>query len=149
MTRREHPVQVTIKRYLETVLPAAIVFAIKNETFIASKDPGVRAGVIQRERAAGVRKGFYDLGVLLPDGELFLVEVKDPAKGRLQVEQQDLHKAAAALGHSGCVADCIENVRWALLQFGIAHREPAGQPAFPWAGRVEKRKASFHMDVPF
>lgn len=150
MRHQERPVHVTLKRYLEDVLPqGSLVFAIKNETTFISDNPGVQAYVLGQRKAEGVKTGFFDLGALLHNGRSFWLEVKAPGEGVLSDPQQGIHEQVADLGHKIGVADCIENARWSLHQAGIKTKETAGQPMFPWAGKLAKRKPSLNMAIPF
>jgi hypothetical protein len=146
----EHPVHVTLKRYLEEVLPKdTFVFCIENETVPTGKTEGARMFFFQRRKVRGVRNGMTDLGALIPGGQSFWLEAKAPDDGILSEDQQKVHGHLSRIHHKVGTACCIEEARWALQQAGISLREPPGQPAWPWDGARARLKPSLSMDIPF
>jgi hypothetical protein len=118
----ERSVQVTLKRYIEQTIPGAMVAAVKNEHKARSKDKLAISRFHAKRKAEGVKFGFPDLIVLLPEGRSFLVEVKGPG-GSLTDNQRELHPRIRAIGHTVIVAKSIESLRAGLRDAGIRTRD--------------------------
>lgn len=146
----ERSVQVTLKRWLQLVLPAgSIIAAVKNEHAPRSEDPNARARFFAKRKAEGVLAGTPDLACWLPEGRTLLVEVKAPG-GVVSETQTELHAKLRALGHTVIVATSIETCRGALLDAGFALREAAGQAVAVTKVRVAKARNRLVSDeVPF
>lgn len=145
----ERQVQVTLRRWLETVLPlGTIVAAVKNESAPKSQDPNARARYFAKRKAEGVVTGFPDLAVLMPGGQILLVEVKAPKTGILSAAQDGLHARLRTLGYPVVVAMSVETCRGALQALRIPLRETAGQQVAAARVRVTKPRRRLLNDVP-
>jgi hypothetical protein len=120
----ERSVQVSLKRYLEQVLPGCIVAAVKNEHQARSDDKLAVARFHAKRKAEGVRAGFPDMVIVLPAGRTFYIEVKAP-KGVLSDAQRELHGRMREMGHLVLVAKSIDALRDGLRAAGIATRDAA------------------------
>jgi hypothetical protein len=157
MRHPEHKVQVAVVQWLRWVLPlGSKIAAAINETVILARNDdgsvnqGVAMNVHARRKAAGMLPGFSDLILLLPEGRTFLLEMKDPADGRLDSDQQDFRDDVTMIGHSYGVADSIETARWTLREAGVRLREATTEPAYPWKERLARHKLRLPQDaVPF
>src|SRR5205085_2394655 len=103
----ERTVQVTLKRWLERVMPGAIVAAVENERRAASASSFSQARFHQMRKAAGTVTGFPDLIVDTVDQGVFYVEVKAPG-GVVSEAQSGVHQKLRAHGRAVIVADAIE-----------------------------------------
>ena len=115
----ERTAQIAVKRWIELVVPGAIVAASKNETAAKSEDPMARARFYQARATEGVVSGFPDLSVLLPGGRTLYIEMKSDV-GRLSDAQRALHERLRAMGHCVGVARSIEDARAFLIGAGVA-----------------------------
>lgn len=144
----ERAVQVTLRRWLDVVLPAgSVTAAVKNEHAAASADPMGRARFHAKRKAEGVVAGFPDLVVLLPGGRTLLIEVKAPRTGVISDAQAGLHTRLRSMGHTVIVATCIEDARGGLLAAGVKPREAPGQAVSTARVRVAKPKGRLRADA--
>ena len=146
----ERAVQVTLRRWLELVLPVGtIVFAVKNEHAPKHADPIARARFFSKRKAEGVLPGFPDLGALMPGPQTVLFEVKAPKTGVVSDVQDGLHTRLRTLGYPVVVANSIETARGGLQALGIPLREAAGQATATARVRVAKpRKRLLNDPLP-
>lgn len=143
----ERTVQVTLRRWLDMVLPAgSVTAAVKNEHAAASADPMARARFHAKRKAEGVVTGFPDMVALLPGGRTVLIEVKAPRTGVVSDAQDGLHTRLRSLGHVVILADSIEACRGGLLAAGVPLREAAGQAVAVAKVRVAKPKVRLLND---
>ena len=146
MIRRASPertVQVTLRRWLDLVLPVgSIVAAVKNEHAASSADPMARARFHAKRKAEGVLTGFPDMVALLPGGRTLLIEVKAPTGGVVSEAQDGLHTQLRSLGYTVVLATSIETCRGGLLAAGVPLREAAGQAVGVAKVRVAKAKTA-------
>jgi hypothetical protein len=120
--KREDPLQGAIVDYIEAVLPDAIVFAIPNA---ARRWAGGKAG----NAVPGLKRGMPDVGILIEDGFIYLLEVKDPLKGKLSQQQIDMHAELQRRRIPCVVVSSIEEVRAALRDiFHLHTREVLHEP---------------------
>lgn len=90
------------------------VFAVSNGWSRMTPQQAVRA------KAQGIMPGVSDLIVLLPNGKVFFVELKNPnGKGRQSPTQRAFEDNVRAFGHTYLLWDSFEQVE----QFINAHRE--------------------------
>ena len=116
-------------RWLRLVLPrGSLVNHVPNEEVPRTLDPGVRAHVFQKRRAAGVLNGWPDIQATIPGGRIVFLEMKAPTGGVLSVEQQEIHRQLRALGHHVGVATDIETARGVMLAAGVALAESQHEP---------------------
>lgn len=145
----ERTVQVTLKRWLERVMPGVVVAAVKNEAAGSGATLRQRQRFTLKRRAEGVRKGFPDLVVDTLDQGVFYIEVKAPG-GSISEAQNDLHSTLRAHGRTVIVADAIESLRLGMLQAGLRTIEAKGQPVAKAKVGVVKAKSKLPADsVPF
>lgn len=123
---REGPVQITIVEFLELAIPEAIVHHCQNEVKRSGKS---FAKMIAAAIKLGMKKGFPDLLVALPDGRTIYFEVKvpkDPITGAAATyarpEQKALHQRMQDMGHLVAVVRSIDDVKAALDGWGIPYR---------------------------
>ena len=149
--------QRAIVRWLRTVLPlGSIPFAIDNEQAAAfapgmSKEQrqvrAMRYGAARK--ASGVLTGMTDLGVVLPNGTVCWIEVKDDG-GVVSSAQQDVHDRLRAAGHRVGVATDIDTCRTLLTGWGVYLHEAEGQPTPAPRVRYAARAARLVDDpLPF
>lgn len=146
----ERGVQVTLVKWLETVLPiGSVVFAVKNESAAKATSKIARARFFAKRKAEGVRTGFPDIGICLPHGAMVMIETKAP-NGVVSDAQQGMHDRLRALGHVVILATSIETCRAGLQAAGVLLRETAGQLAVEPVVRMAKRRARLPADgLPF
>ena len=112
---RESDIQRAIVEYLAVVLPDALVWAVPNA---AVRRNGGRAG----NGVPGLRKGVFDLSMILPDGRFAAIEVKAKG-GRLSPEQSEFLWAMTDRRIPHLVAYSVDDVRFFLSQLGVKTRE--------------------------
>ena len=118
MTRKtpEADLQFDIVNYLNVALtPSHFVAAIPNasrRTFF-----GHAANAV-----AGLYPGMPDLMIVGPLGRCAFIEVKAD-RGRLSDVQQAVHARLATMGVPHCIARSLDDVRAALVAWGIPTRE--------------------------
>lgn len=123
--RREQPIHVAVKNYLESVLP---------QEFIVhhSRNGGMSKAENGRAKAMGTKKGWLDLvvvgpkdfGVLTPciAPTMWFFEVKDD-DGVLSEDQRKFIKKLDALRIPHCVVRSIDEARVWVQKFGLPSRE--------------------------
>lgn len=112
----EDTVHVSIKAWLERVMPQAIVAHVPN-------GGGRSEGEARKFKRLGVLAGFPDLIVLPGHGVTVFLEVKGP-KTRMSPEQRAFGLKVTALGgYVWAVVRSIEDARIALHAAGIETRE--------------------------
>jgi VRR-NUC domain len=116
-TAREHDIQAAIVGYIQAVCPRAVLWAVPNA---ARRHPSGHAG----NAVPGLRKGVFDLSLILPDGRFAAIEVK-AAGGKLSAEQYEFGIELAFRGVAFCVARSVEDVRDFLAQLDVPTREAA------------------------
>lgn len=136
----ERTVQVTLKRWLERVMPGVMVAAVENERRAASTSGYSQARFHQARKAAGTVAGFPDLIVDTVDQGVFYVEVKAPGSGVVSVAQSEVHQRLRSHGRAVIVADAIESLRLGMQRAGLRTIEAAGQPVAVAKVRVAKSK---------
>lgn len=119
--RREDPIHISIKNYLEITLPDE--FLIHH-----SRNGGLSKGENGRAKGLGAKKGFPDLLILgswdfgtltpliLPTG--WFIEVKVEGK-EPDSTQRKLHKHLRALGFKVGIARSIEDARQLVIDWGL------------------------------
>jgi hypothetical protein len=115
----EAPIHRSILNWLQLVLPGALVAHVPNEVD-ASGTSVARA--VAKSKSLGMVRGFPDLVVFLPDGEVVMFEVKS-ATGRVSTAQAAVHDRLAGLGHRTGVVRSIDDAKSALARWGIETRE--------------------------
>jgi hypothetical protein len=131
--KREDPLQGAIVDYIEAVLPDAIVFAIPNA---ARRWAGGKAG----NAVPGLKRGMPDVGILIEDGFIYLLEVKDPVKGKLSQQQIDMHAELKRRRVPVETVSSIEDVRRVLRDtFHLATREASYEPSKDLVGHGNAR----------
>jgi hypothetical protein len=108
MATAEDVIQDAIVRYLRTILPRAITFAVPNG----------------RTKVSGITRGAPDLCVALPGGGVLWFEVKTKS-GVVDREQKAFHARLVEAGHLVAVVRSIDDVRLALNVWGVLSREAA------------------------
>lgn len=123
--RREEPIHIAVKNYLEAVLP---------DEFIVhhSRNGGMSKAENGRAKAMGTKKGWLDLVVV---GEkdmgpllcsmvpaMWFFEVKDE-DGVLSDDQRKFIKKLDRLKIPHCVVRSIDEARAAVVRFGLPSRE--------------------------
>lgn len=145
----ERSVQVTLKRWLELVLPGVVVAAVKNEAAASGATERQRQRFTLKRRAEGVKKGFPDLVVDTLDQGVFYVEVKAPG-GSISDAQIELHGVLRAHGRAVIIADSVESLRLGVQRAGITVREAAGQATAEARVSASKKRTRLPADqVPF
>lgn len=114
----EDTIHIAIKRWLETVLPTAIVLHVPNDGK-RSEAAGARL------KRLGMLAGWPDLTVMLPAEErVFLLEVKNQS-GVLSSDQRACHAMLRARRIPVAVVRSIDDARIAIRGWGIETRETA------------------------
>jgi hypothetical protein len=113
----EDQIHVSIKEWLETVLPSAEIHHSPNGGQ-RSKAEGAKF------KRLGTRLGRPDLEVNLPEGRTVFFEVKTQV-GAVSEEQRDCITRLKRLGFPVAVVRSIDETRTALRSFGVATREAA------------------------
>jgi hypothetical protein len=103
--------------YIQAVSPQTLIWAVPNA---ARREHGGRAG----NAVPGLRRGVYDLSLVLPDGRFAAIEVKT-AIGVPSPEQIAFGKELTARGVPWCVCTSVEDVRAFLAGLGVRTREAA------------------------
>ncbi len=115
--RLEDQIQSAVVGYIQAVAPTVILYAIPNS---ARRTRGGRAA----NAVPGLRRGVFDLGLVLPDGRAAFVEVKMPSPmSRLSDHQRTFRLLLTARGIPYAVCRSVEDVRAALAQWGVETRE--------------------------
>jgi hypothetical protein len=114
---RESDIQAAIIAYLAAVAPGVLVWAVPNA---ARRNAGGRAG----NAVPGLRKGVYDLSLVLPDGRFAAIEVKTDT-GIPSEAQMDFERELGFRNVPTCLARSIDDVRAFLSSIGIETREAA------------------------
>lgn len=146
----ERNAQVSIVDWLHWVLPTgSLVIAIKNEHKAQSVNPLSIARFHLKRKAEGVRYGAPDLLIVLPKGRCVFIETKKPKGGVLSINQQEIHAGLRDIDHLVGVATDIESARWLFHEWGIAIREPTGQPMRPAKFRLAHGQLMRSDALPF
>ena len=120
MNAPERKVQISILRWLRTVMPKAMIHHSVNEG-----NRGGKAGMLDgaRKKNMGMVPGFPDL-IVLPYANIgaFFIEVK-AEKGRVSPVQKQVHDMLDNLGYKVCVAKSVDDVRAFLQAEGIGFNE--------------------------
>lgn len=120
MAQPEHKVQVSIVKWLRTVMPQAMIQHVRNE-----HGKRGRAGMYaaNHQKAAGVMSGFPDL-IVLPFASVgaFFLEVKAP-KGSVSKVQKQVHEMLQARGYPVGVVRSIDDTREFLRANNIGFNE--------------------------
>jgi hypothetical protein len=121
----ESQIQRAIVDWITVVAPDVIVFAIPNSS---TRKPGGRAG----NAVPGLRKGVFDLGLILPRGSgniagrlgglTAYIEVKTD-KGELSDDQIEFRRTLITRSVPHCIARSIDDVRAAFAAWGVTTRE--------------------------
>jgi hypothetical protein len=139
MSEREHPIQVSIKQFLDVALPpGAIYFAVPNGGHLVAKERKSKAGKTFRLSLAaiklkreGMKNGVADLIVIdpRPDGPCVIgLEVKT-TDGRPSQDQKDWRRDFEAAGGLYAIARSMEDAAAALTEFGVKLRAiPSSAP---------------------
>lgn len=121
LVRREDPVHISIKNYLEWSLPGDWLVH-------HSRNGGMSKGENGRAKGLGTKKGFPDLLILgnqdvgtlttnvIATGWLIEVKAED---GSLDSDQRKMHKRLRALGWKVGVARSIEDARSLVIEWGL------------------------------
>ena len=113
--RAEDIIQKSIVGYLETVVPRVFVFAVPNA---ARRGPGQRAG----NAVPGLKAGVPDVCFIV-DRRPYFVEVKRPDGSGLSDKQVECHREMRQLDIDVTTVTSIEELRFALADWGIKTRE--------------------------
>lgn len=123
--REEDQIQAAIVDWIAAVAPAVICYAVPNAS---RRTRGGRAS----NAVPGLRKGVFDLALVLPPGAVHMtlsygpapafIEVKT-AKGKLSLEQRAFRAALLQIGVPFCVATSIDDVRDFFKEIGVVTRE--------------------------
>lgn len=113
--REEETIQAAICHYLAVAAPSVVVFAIPNSS---TRTRGGRAS----NAVPGLRKGVFDLALILPSGVTAYCEVKTD-RGKLTAEQEEFRLELIRRGVPHLVARSIEDMRAALRAWRIETRE--------------------------
>ena len=152
MTKRASPErdqQVAVVRWLRLVLPkGSFVFHIPNEEVPRTLEPGVRAHIFQKRKAAGVVNGCPDLLCAIPLGRSVWIEMKAPG-GLVSEDQQAVHAALRAIGHHVGIATDIETARGVMLGAGVALTESPHEPVRVASVRQARSTRLTNDAVPF
>jgi hypothetical protein len=101
--------------FIRTVAPQVLLFHCPNGGY---RTPAESA----RFKWQGVLAGIPDLILVLPGGRVRFIEVKT-ATGRLSPAQREIHGLLVALGSPPAVCRSIDDVRRALVAWGVVTRE--------------------------
>lgn len=117
---REGPIQRSIIAWLRVVMPDAIVHHSANESHLKGK-AAMLASV--RKKRDGMRPGFPDL-IVLPFANVGAIFFEVKAPGNYTQQNQDAMIAdMRALGYRVAVVRSIDDVRAALVEWGVGFRE--------------------------
>lgn len=126
MLREEEKIQASIVSYIETVAPTVLCYAVPNasrRTFGGNASNAV----------PGMRKGVFDLALVLPPGSgpagslgghAAFIEVKTRS-GVLSDDQKAFQSALIQMGVPYVVARSIDDVREAFFMWKVPTREHA------------------------
>lgn len=103
-----------------------IVAASVNEAPADASDPDKRARFYAARAKAGVQKGWPDLTVITPRGQVFWIEMKS-ARGKLSAAQAELHADMRARGCIVLVGRDVWSVQDAMEQAGIRLERGTGR----------------------
>lgn len=130
--RRKQPeavIQRAICDYIAAVAPTVIVYAVPNAS---RRTEGGRAS----NAVPGLRKGVFDLALVLPPGAVSLalgsgptpafIEVKTET-GKLSADQTAFRGALHQMGVPHVIATSIDDVRTAFAEWGVPTREYTGR----------------------
>lgn len=137
--RREEPVHISIKNYLEATLPRGWLVH-------HSRNGGLSKGENGRARALGCKRGYPDLiihgtkdiGFPMPCVVpwSWLIEVKDE-DGVVEPHQRDLHELLRALGFEVGVARSIDDARALVRDWGLPSNDLTLTRKEPPVGKLE------------
>ena len=113
--RPENDIQRSIVKYIEAVVPSALVMAIPNASRRTKSGRPMNA-------APGLLPGAPDLVVVIPKGKVIWIEVKAP-KGTVSSNQKMVHGRLRSLGHMCFVVRSIEDVQRVFDSIGIETRD--------------------------
>ena len=124
---REGPIQEAIVKYLEAVMPDALVHHCRNEINKRGGRKGWVKNTIAMELAKakrrGVKAGFPDI-IVLPYAHVGAIFFEVKAEGNYTSKtQKGIHEHLRALGYRVAVVRSIEDVRECLEKWGIGFRE--------------------------
>lgn len=123
-SEREGSIQKSICDYIAAVAPAVILYAVPNAS---RRTAGGRAA----NAVPGLRKGVFDLALVLPPGaglagrlggRAAFIEVKT-RNGALTEDQREFRSLLTANCVPHCVARSIEDVRAFFAEHGVPTRE--------------------------
>lgn len=123
--RKEEPIHIAIKNYLESILPSHFIVH-------HSRNGGMSKAENGRSKAMGTKAGWLDLvvvgekdvGPLMPlvVPSMWFFEVKDE-DGVLSDKQREFIKKLDRLGIPHCVVRSIDEARVWVQKFGLPSRE--------------------------
>lgn len=124
---REGPIQEAVVKYLETVMPDALVHHCRNEINKRGKGKGWVKNAIALELAKakrrGVKAGFPDI-IVLPYANVGALFFEVKAEGNYaSANQKDIHAHLERLGYRVAVVRSIDDVRESLIEWGVGFSE--------------------------
>lgn len=114
---REQDIQRAILDYIAAVCPDCLAWACPNASRRTKTGKATNA-------VPGLRRGVFDLSVILPDGRFVAVEIKT-SKGYLSEEQEAFADELTSRGVMWCVLRSVEEARSMLAHYGVKTREAA------------------------
>lgn len=114
---REQTIHASIVAYLRTVRPDAMVMHVPNEGVRSKAAAGVAIGM-------GLTPGWPDIGLILPGGNSYWLEVKGPY-GALSKKQVRVHEDMNGKGIPVAVVRSIDDTARALRAWQITTRAAA------------------------
>jgi len=114
MNREEDALQIAAIDFLRMAAPDLIVWFVPNGGNLSKAQAG-------RFKAMGLRKGVSDLHMLLPSGQLGVIELKS-RKGQLSIEQDQFIEDVFRGGGRSAVARSVEDVERTVRAWGVPLR---------------------------
>jgi hypothetical protein len=111
----EARIQGEIVSFVREYCKHALIFCVPNDGLFSKAEAA-------RRKWQGVLAGVPDLALVGPNGRAYFVEVKAPG-GTLSLEQKALLGRLSELSAPWCVVRSLNDMRNALMAWGIAHAD--------------------------